>query len=153
MNADDKSIEELLRMAEHVANTGSTKDDQGVTGRRVANSEARRLISEGYTDIWPIWHRIVALRDEALAYSIGQVWVPAALLNGEDDTGEVLDEDGRFKCVLSSRVWFDEDKLMPDDTRTIYSAIEIVVGLSRAVGPLITRLLGQTGEDDDTDPE
>jgi hypothetical protein len=129
MNADDRSIEELLRMAERFAN--DPDDDVGVTGQRIANTDAERLIAEGYVNIWEIWHRIVAFRDEALAHAIVAVWIPEGLLDGSVSPDEVLDEDGRYKCVLSSRIWFDEDKLMADDTQAIYMAIEIVVAVSR----------------------
>jgi len=155
MNADDKSIEELLRMAEHVANTQSSKDMPGHTGHRVRSQEAKDLVESGdYVNIWAIWHRIVALKDKGLAYAIGEVWVPKDLLDPDSDPEALQDEDGQYKCMLSSRFWFDEDKLMPEDTQIIYKAIDVVISMARSVGPILMQIVEQMmGENDDSDSD
>jgi len=130
MDDSEKSIAELIEMAERIANYGAGAD---TSRARIGHDEAGEMIKNGMVNIWETWHRIVAMFDKGLAYTIGAVWIPEGLLTGSDDIDEFLDEDGRYKCVLSSRQWFDENKLSEEEMHGIYTAIDIVIGITRAV--------------------
>lgn len=124
MDDSQPSIEELLRMAEAAANSG---EPPGRSAHRVPNDKAQEMISKGYTDIHDMWFPVMNLVDPGLANAIGQIWVPDNML----DINLPPSDSDEYACIVSSRQWFDEDKLSHDESKALYGVVNAVVSIHR----------------------
>lgn len=124
MDDSQPSIEELLRMAEAAANSG---EPPGRSTKRVSTDEAEKMVANGYHDVHAMWFPMMNLIDPGIANAIGQVWVPSELL----DPKTARNDGEEYACIVSSRQWFDEDKLSHDESTALYGVVNAVISVHR----------------------
>jgi hypothetical protein len=129
---EDEDIEDIMRIVGETANRQRNPNPPG----RLSNEEAMDMIARGFTDIGPLWRKLMSMIDKPLSCAIGQVWVPSELLDSDNEVS-----GDNYNCVISARSWFSEDGLTPAEHEAVYDTVNAVISIYRFM----------TGEPDDAD--
>lgn len=117
---DKDDIDRLLAMAEAYANSEPMANSSG-RKTRISKATAEQMISDSHVNITLPWKMVMRLVDEPLAWAITGLWVPREMLE------EPLHDEMEFPLLMSSRHWFDEDKLDEMETAAIAAAVNVAI--------------------------